>query len=186
MYKRQVHWIKAEIHDYILRNWRIVKVATTKAQRKLFFNLRGAKKHLSWLTVEETNAIAKDLGVSPKEVTRMESRLSASDLAYDVDDGDKPAVAAPVSPSLYLKAENADPADLVAEERSQELAMSKLGEELIKLDERSRDIVQSRWLTEPKATLQQLATRYDVSAERIRQIESNAFKKLQRTIAPLA
>jgi RNA polymerase sigma-32 factor len=181
-----VHWIKAEIHDYILRNWRIVKVATTKAQRKLFFNLRGAKKHLSWLTVEETNAIAKDLGVSPKEVTRMESRLSASDLAYDVDDGDKPAVAAPVSPSLYLKAENADPADLVAEERSQELAMSKLGEELIKLDERSRDIVQSRWLTEPKATLQQLATRYDVSAERIRQIESNAFKKLQRTIAPLA
>tara|TARA_A100001037_G_scaffold273902_1_gene271168 strand:- start:2200 stop:3060 length:861 start_codon:yes stop_codon:yes gene_type:complete len=179
-----VHWIKAEMHDYILRNWRIVKVATTKAQRKLFFNLRSAKKHLAWLTPEETNAIAKDLGVAPKEVTRMEGRLTSSDLAFDSSEAeDEEAGALSVSPSFYLAADDCDPADIVDEERSQSMILDKLGKSLINLDERSRDIIESRWLNEPKATLEQLADRYGVSAERIRQIEKNAFKRLQQTIS---
>ena len=175
-----VHWIKAEIHEYVLRNWRIVKVATTKAQRKLFFNLRGSKKRLSWLTREETQAVAKDLGVSEQEVTRMEGRLAASDLAFDGYDADDDT--APASPSLYLSTDDNDPADLVAEQRQQADTSERLLQALGELDERSRDIVQSRWLVDSKATLHDLADRYEVSAERIRQLEKNAFKKLERAL----
>jgi RNA polymerase sigma-32 factor len=172
-----VHWIKAEMHEFILRNWRIVKVATTKAQRKLFFNLRGAKKRLAWLTNDETKALADELGVSTEEVTRMESRLAASDLAfdgYDSDDGD--TVTAPVH---FLPTEGNDPAELVAAENWYESSKNKLTEALDDLDERSRDIVASRWLKSDKDTLRELAGRYDVSAERIRQLEKNALKKLK-------
>ena len=175
-----VHWIKAEIHEYVLRNWRIVKVATTKAQRKLFFNLRGSKKRLSWLTPEETQAVANDLGVSEQEVTRMEGRLAASDLAFDGYDTDDDT--APASPSHYLSTDDNDPADLVAEQRQQADTSERLLQALGELDERSRDIVQSRWLADSKATLHDLADRYEVSAERIRQLEKNAFKKLERAL----
>jgi RNA polymerase sigma-32 factor len=179
-----VHWIKAEMHEFILRNWRIVKVATTKAQRKLFFNLRGSKKRLSWLTQEETKAVARDLGVSEQEVTRMEGRLAASDLAFDGYDTDDDA--APVAPAQYLRVDDADPADLVAQQRSEDHTSQQLAEGLMALDERSRDIVQARWLADTKATLHELAERYQVSAERIRQIEKNAFKKLQQSLEPAA
>ena len=173
-----VHWIRAEMHEFILRNWRIVKVATTKAQRKLFFNLRGAKKRLAWLTREETESVAKDLGVSTQEVTRMESRLSASDLAfdgYDTDDGDR-------APAHFLPIEGvagADPADLVDAENWANVSHTLLIEALQSLDDRSRDIIASRWLSDEKETLTDLAGRYGVSAERIRQIEGNALKKLK-------
>ncbi|MBH80966.1 MAG: RNA polymerase sigma factor RpoH [Gammaproteobacteria bacterium] len=179
-----VHWIKAEIHEYILRNWRIVKVATTKAQRKLFFNLRGSKKRLSWLTREETKAVAKDLGVSEQEVTRMEGRLASSDLAFDGYDADDDS--APVAPAAYLASETADPADLVAEQRRQEDNGARLAQALSELDERSQDIIQARWLGDRKATLHQLAERYEVSAERIRQIEKSAFKRLASALEPAA
>ncbi len=175
-----VHWIKAEMHEFILRNWRIVKVATTKAQRKLFFNLRGAKKRLAWLTTDETKAVAQELGVSTDEVTRMESRLAASDLAFDgyeSDDGD--TAGAPVH---FLPLEGADPADLVAAENWYENSKDKLTDALAGLDERSRDIIASRWLKSDKDTLHVLAERYGVSAERIRQVEKNALKKLQQTV----
>ena len=173
-----VHWIRAEMHEFILRNWRIVKVATTKAQRKLFFNLRGAKKRLAWLTREETESVAKDLGVSTQEVTRMESRLSASDLAfdgYDTDDGDR-------APAHFLPVEGAagaDPADLVDAENWANVSHTLLIEALQSLDDRSHDIIASRWLSDEKETLTDLAGRYGVSAERIRQIEGNALKKLK-------
>ena len=177
-----VHWIKAEMHEYILRNWRIVKVATTKAQRKLFFNLRSNKKRLSWLTGEETRAIAADLGVSEQEVTRMEGRLASSDMAFDgyadADDDDTA-----VAPAQYLAQENADPAELVAEEDLERDLSQRLGAALHELDDRSRDIVQRRWLSEDKVTLQDLAEEYQVSAERIRQIEKNALKKLKLSVA---
>ena len=174
-----VHWIKAEIHEFILRNWRIVKVATTKAQRKLFFNLRGAKKQLAWLSPEETKAIADDLGVSTQEVTRMEGRLAASDMAfdgYDSDDGE------PTSPAYFLAAPAADPADIVAEADYVEDSNEQLGAALSNLDERSRDILARRWLQDDKATLHELAEEYGVSAERIRQLEKNAMKKLRQAI----
>jgi RNA polymerase sigma-32 factor len=158
-----VHWIKAEMHEYILRNWRIVKVATTKAQRKLFFNLRSNKKRLAWLNQAETKAIADDLGVSEAEVTRMEGRLSASDWAFDADDNDDEQPSAPVH---FLIAPASDPASAF---------------EI--LDDRSRDIVQRRWLAEEKATLHELADEYGISAERIRQLEKNAMKKLKKAIA---
>ena len=175
-----VHWIKAEMHEFILRNWRIVKVATTKAQRKLFFNLRGAKKRLAWLTQDETKAVADELGVSTDEVTRMESRLAASDLAFDgyeADDGDTPT-----APVHFLPSEGADPADLVAAENWYESSRHKLAEALAGLDARSRDIVASRWLKSDKVTLRELADRYEVSAERIRQLEKNALKKLKLSV----
>ena len=170
-----VHWIKAEMHEYILRNWRIVKVATTKAQRKLFFNLRGAKKRLSWLNPAETKAVADDLGVSAAEVSRMESRLAAADVAFDGVGGEDDANA----PAQYLRASNADPADAVAAEDWRSTAQARLGEALAKLDERSREIIAARWLRDDKATLTNLAERYGVSAERIRQLEKNALKKLR-------
>jgi RNA polymerase sigma-32 factor len=179
-----VHWIKAEIHEYVLRNWRIVKVATTKAQRKLFFNLRGSKKRLAWLTREETQAVAKDLGVSEQEVSRMEGRLAASDLAFDGYEGEDDS--GPVAPAHYLRVNDADPADLVADERSRDASSEGLAQGLMQLDERSRDIVQARWLADSKTTLHELADRYQVSAERIRQIEKNAFKKLKQSLKTAA
>jgi len=179
-----VHWIRAEIHEFVLRNWRIVKVATTKAQRKLFFNLRSSKKRLAWLTREETKAVADDLGVSEQEVTRMEGRLAANDLAFDGYDTDDEA--APWAPAQFLRVDDADPADLVADERAHDDTSQRLAAGLLKLDDRSRDIVQARWLSDNKATLHELAERYQVSAERIRQIEKNAFKKLEQSLASAA
>ncbi len=174
-----VHWIKAEMHEFILRNWRIVKVATTKAQRKLFFNLRSAKKRLAWLTQAETESVANELGVSPEEVTRMESRLAGADLAfdgYDADDGESSA------PAHFLTVEGlagTDPAELVAAEDWSEASGELLHAAIAELDDRSREIIAARWLREKKATLAELAGRYGVSAERIRQLERNAMKKLK-------
>jgi len=172
-----VHWIRAEIHEYVLRNWRQVKIATTKAQRKLFFNLRKAKKHLGWLSADETEAVAKDLGVAPKDVRDMEQRLSANDMAYDAPaDADDEAAYAPAH---YLPAHNADPAALVEHEDTETQGNAELFEALKGLDARSQEILSARWLAENKATLHELADRFGVSAERIRQIEAAAIKKLR-------
>ena len=173
-----VHWIRAEIHEYVLKNWRIVKVATTKAQRKLFFNLRKNKKNLSWLSFDETQAVAKDLGVSTKDVTNMERRLTAHDASFDPVQisSDEDQV---FSPSAYLQSANADPADIIESEDWSNNSKTLMLEALKTLDERSRYIVQSRWLGENKMTLHELAKKYSVSAERVRQIESSAIKKLR-------
>ena len=172
-----VHWIRAEIHEYVLRNWRLVKIATTKAQRKLFFNLRRMKKNLSWLSAEETAAVARDLGVSPGEVTEMEKRLAARDLSFDPapETDDEEAY----SPAAYLAAPGADPAEAVESVDSAESSEQHLRGALGRLDARSRDIVQRRWMTDNKATLHELADEYGVSAERIRQIEVSALGKLR-------
>ena len=176
-----VHWIRAEIHEYVLRNWRLVKIATTKAQRKLFFNLRRLKKNLSWLSAEETLAVARDLGVSPGEVTEMEKRLAARDLSFDpAPEADDEEL---YSPAAYLPAPEADPAEQVEEAESEEDSSDRLRGALGRLDARSRDIVQRRWMTEDKATLHELAGKYGVSAERIRQIESSALGKLRGLMA---
>jgi len=176
-----VHWIRAEIHDYVLRNWRLVKVATTKAQRKLFFNLRRMKKNLSWLTQEETQAMARDLGVTPAEVTEMEQRLSARDLSFDPtpdsDDEDS------YGPSLYLPAPDSDPAVSAESEEWDSDVSSRLARAVARLDKRSQDIVRRRWIAEDKATLHELAAEYGVSAERIRQIESTAMNRLKGLMA---
>jgi RNA polymerase sigma-32 factor len=173
-----VHWIKAEIHEFILRNWRIVKIATTKAQRKLFFNLRSKKKNLGWLSNDEAEAIAEDLGVEVDQVVQMEGRLASQDTAYDApangDDED-----APTAPIYYLEDKSMDPAQMLEDsdwEESNEALLAK-GMEL--LDERSKDILVRRWLAEDKATLHDLADEYGVSAERIRQIEQAAMKKIR-------
>jgi len=172
-----VHWIRAEIHEFVLRNWRIVKVATTKAQRKLFFNLRKAKKSLAWLSTDETEAIAEDLGVNASEVTEMERRLAARDALFDpAPDADDESL---FTPAAYLPAPGADPASLVEDTDWHDDATSRMTDALEDLDERSRDILESRWLTDRKQTLHQLADKYGVSAERIRQIEANAIKKLR-------
>jgi RNA polymerase sigma-32 factor len=172
-----VHWIRAEIQEYVFRNWRVVKVATTKAQRKLFFNLRKAKKNLGWLSAEETDAVAKDLGVSRKEVTEMERRLAARDPAFDPSPaGDEERA---FSPADYLPSPDSDPAVLVEEADWESDAGNRMHEALSKLDERSRHILESRWLTEKKQTLLELGDQHGVSAERIRQLESNAIKKLR-------
>ena len=177
-----VHWIKAEIHEYILRNWRIVKVATTKAQRKLFFNLRGAKRSLSWLSAEEAQAVADDLGVNVQEVQRMEGRLSNRDLAFDApSDSDDDDVWQ--SPQYYLEDHSGDPAQAVESEDWQQSSEDGLYLALEELDARSRDILARRWLAENKATLHELAAEYGVSAERIRQLEQAAMKKLRASIA---
>ncbi|MEM9254391.1 MAG: RNA polymerase sigma factor RpoH [Pseudomonadota bacterium] len=177
-----VHWIKAEMHEFILRNWRIVKVATTKAQRKLFFNLRSQKKSLSWLSPEEAEAIAEDLGVEVREVYRMEGRLTSRDLAYEQPrDGDEDSDWQ--APQHYLEDLDADPALAVEAEDWQESSERELHTALDALDDRSRDILARRWLAEDKATLQELADEYQVSAERIRQLEQNAMKKLRTAIA---
>lgn len=173
-----VHWIRAEIHEYVLRNWRIVKVATTKAQRKLFFNLRKAKKSLAWLSHAETQAVAADLGVSPKEVTEMERRLSAREAVFDPAPDSRDDDRA-FSPSAYLCSPNSDPADLVEKTDWHDDATTRMTEALETLDERSRDILQSRWLSDDKPTLHELADVYGVSAERIRQVEASAIKKLR-------
>lgn len=177
-----VHWIKAEMHEYILRNWRIVKVATTKAQRKLFFNLRSAKKSLAWLTPEETSAIAADLGVEEAEVQRMEGRLASRDVAFDMpndaDDDD-----AWQAPQNYLEDHSTDPALAVESEDFRQDSEGRLHTALAELDARSRDIVARRWLAEQKATLHELAAEHGVSAERIRQLETNAMKKLKVALA---
>jgi RNA polymerase sigma-32 factor len=177
-----VHWIRAEMHEFILRNWRIVKVATTKAQRKLFFNLRKSKKRLGWMNAEEVRVVAQDLGVPEATVREMESRLSGRDIGFeapaDADDDDKPA------PAAFLVDEGADPYDNLAEEDASKNQMGALSSALGNLDNRSRDIIQRRWLAEDnKATLQDLADEYGVSAERIRQIEANAMKKMRVAIA---
>ena len=177
-----VHWIKAEIHEYVIKNWRIVKVATTKAQRKLFFNLRGQKKRLGRLSMEEAQRVADDLGVTAIQVKEMEGRLGAYDASFDGptnDDEDSTVV----SPAAYLHSDNSDPADLLAEQDQQERESRQLGSALMALDERSRDILERRWLADQKSTLQDLANEYGVSAERIRQLENNAIKKLRNAIA---
>ncbi len=173
-----VHWIKAEMHEYILRNWRIVKIATTKAQRKLFFNLRSAKKSLGWLNNDEAAAVARDLGVDVAEVRRMEGRLSAADVAFDAgtDEDDETARFAPVH---YLEDRRFDPERALEDSDWEAASHDRLGHALAALDERSREIVQRRWLDEPKATLHELAARFGVSAERIRQLEQGAFRKLR-------
>jgi RNA polymerase sigma-32 factor len=178
-----VHWIRAEIHEYVLRNWRLVKIATTKAQRKLFFNLRKFKKNLGWLSESETLAIAQDLGVSASEVTDMEQRLSSRDLSFDpapdADDEDSSAY----SPSAYLQNPDADPSIAVEREQWDEDTADRLAQAMETLDDRSQHILRSRWMTEEKATLHELASQYGVSAERIRQIEANAIKKLRGMVA---
>jgi len=175
-----VHWIRAEIHEYVLRNWRLVKVATTKAQRKLFFNLRKAKKHLGWLTKDETEAVAKDLGVTTREVTEMERRLYGHDVSFEPDPDDDESYA----PIAYLPSPGADPAELVESADWESDAHDRLGNALDELDERSRSIVKRRWLGEKKATLHELAAEYQISAERIRQIEANAMTKLKGYMSP--
>jgi RNA polymerase sigma-32 factor len=172
-----VHWIRAEIHEYVLRNWRLVKVATTKAQRKLFFNLRRMKKNLTWLSAEETSAVARDLGVSTAEVSEMERRLSARDLSFDVtSDNDEEDS---YGPAAYLPANDADPAEQVEAEEWSDSSHERLHAAMERLDDRSRAIVQRRWMTDDKATLHELADEYGVSAERIRQIEAGAIAKLK-------
>jgi RNA polymerase sigma-32 factor len=172
-----VHWIRAEIHEYVLRNWRIVKVATTKAQRKLFFNLRKNKKSLAWLSNDETHAVADDLGVSPEEVTEMERRLSSRDAVFDPGpDADDEQM---FTPAAYLPSPDSDPAVLMEDLDWHDDATSRMTEALTNLDDRSRHILQTRWLAEEKQTLHELADQYGVSAERIRQIENNAIRKLR-------
>src|ERR1700737_2792631 len=172
-----VHWIRAEIHEYVLRNWRLVKIATTKAQRKLFFNLRRMKKNLTWLSAEETAAVARDLGVTPSEVTEMEKRLAARDMSFDPtpESDDEEAY----SPASYLAAADSDPAESVENAEGALDSSDRLANALSRLDDRSRDILQKRWMADDKATLHELADKYGVSAERIRQIEANALGKLR-------
>ncbi len=175
-----VHWIRAEIHEYVLRNWRLVRIATTKAQRKLFFNLRRVKPNLGWLSAAETRAVAKDLGVTPAEVTDMEQRLAARDASFDpVPVGDEEDS---YGPAAYLAAPGADPAVTVLDDEQTEDSHSQLVQGLETLDDRSRSILKRRWLVEPKATLQELAAEYGISAERIRQIEAAAFTRLRRLL----
>jgi RNA polymerase sigma-32 factor len=179
-----VHWIRAEIHEYVLRNWRLVKIATTKAQRKLFFNLRRMKKNLTWLSAEETAAVARDLGVTVGEVTEMEKRLAARDMSFDpTPESDEEEV---YSPAAYLPSPDADPAEQVESAESSEDESDRLQEAMERLDARSREIVQRRWMTDDKATLHELAGKYGVSAERIRQIESSAIGRLRGLMAAAA
>lgn len=175
-----VHWVKAEIHEFILRNWRIVKVATTKAQRKLFFNLRRAKKRLGWMNNREVDQVAKDLGLEAAVVRQMEERLGVSDEAYDGmdDSNDSPQV----SPVRYLEDTRSDPALVVEQHKTEVSSLKSLRSALDKLDPRSADIVAQRWLQDQKATLQQLAEKYGISAERVRQVEKNALKKMRVTM----
>ena len=177
-----VHWIKAEIHEYVIRNWRIVKIATTKAQRKLFFNLRSLKKSSKKLTLEEASSIANDLNVTPEQVLEMEGRLTAYDAAFEAqgdDDDDTPHTA----PALYLEDNRYDPARLIEEEDYEEQSTTALHEAMDQLDDRSRNILQRRWLDDDKSTLHELAAEYNVSAERIRQLEKNAMEKIKTAMS---
>jgi len=178
-----VHWIRAEIHEFILRNWRVVKVATTKAQRKLFFNLRSSKKRLGWLNQKEINEVAKDLGVKPSEVVEMEKRMSNYDASFDghTNDDDESVYA----PAYYLENTVAGPEELVETAQINHENQSALHKAIALLDDRSKDIIAKRWLAEDKSTLHELAAVHDVSAERIRQIENNAMKKLRESFEPV-
>ncbi len=179
-----VHWIRAEIHEYVLRNWRLVKVATTKSQRKLFFNLRRMKKNLTWLSEDETKAVARDLGVDVSDVREMEQRLSARDMSFDpTPESDEEDT---YSPAMYLPASHADPAIEVEREEWDEDSSDRLSIALEKLDERSRTILKRRWMTDDKATLHELADEYGISAERVRQVETNAISKLKGLMAAAA
>jgi len=177
-----VHWVRAEIHEFVLRNWRIVKVATTKSQRKLFFNLRSKKKRLGWLNQEEVNNVAEDLGVKPEVVMEMESRLSGQDIGFDLTAADDDEDSHHFAPAAYLTDDSNDPALVVEQSDWSSEATGNLSSAMEQLDERSRTILQERWLTEDKSTLHELAARYDVSAERIRQLEKNAIGKLKKSM----
>ena len=170
-----VHWIKAEIHEFILKNWRIVKIATTKPQRKLFFNLRSAKKRLGWMNEAEIADVARDLGVAPEVVRQMESRMASHDEAFELDPDDEDGY----SPSQYLDDPEIDPATVVEASNFEQVQRQRLAAALKNLDERSREIVQRRWLSEKKTTLRELADQFGISAERVRQLEQNALKKLK-------
>ncbi|WP_407331709.1 RNA polymerase sigma factor RpoH [Enterovibrio sp. 27052020O] len=177
-----VHWIKAEIHEYVLRNWRIVKVATTKAQRKLFFNLRKSKKRLGWFNADEVNLVAEQLGVDASEVREMESRLAAQDAGFDggADDDEREG---PVAPVFFLEDKSSDVATNLEAQNWEDHANRRLAQAMSGLDERSQHIIRSRWLDDDnKATLQELADHYQVSAERIRQLEKNAMRKLKEAV----
>ena len=176
-----VHWIKAEIHEFILKNWRIVKIATTKAQRKLFFNLRSKKKNTGWLTDEEAKRIAKELDVSVKEVMHMENRLNSADSSFDVPTDEEDNEKA-FSPSQYLEDNTFNPEDITEQKNYEEVNHTALLKNISALDKRSQDIIRARWLEDNKITLNELADRYSVSAERIRQIEATAFKKLKTAL----
>jgi len=180
-----VHWIKAEIHEYVLRNWRIVKIATTKAQRKLFFNLRKSKKRLGWFNNGEVETVARELGVEPSEVREMESRLAAQDATFEFSADDDDNSNSYSAPMLYLEDKHSDLADNVEAQNWENHTSQRLGYALSSLDERSQHIVRSRWLDDQKATLQELADMYNVSAERIRQLEKNAMKKLKEAVGDL-
>ncbi|NHC02265.1 RNA polymerase sigma factor RpoH [Acinetobacter sp. 187] len=174
-----VHWIKAEIHEYVIRNWRIVKIATTKAQRKLFFNLRSLKKSSKKLTLDEAKSIANDLNVTPEQVLEMEGRLTAYDAAFEAQGDDDDEGSTYVAPALYLEDNRYDPARLVEEEDYEQQSTSALHDAMDQLDDRSRNILQRRWLDDDKSTLHELAAEYNVSAERIRQLEKNAMDKIK-------
>ena len=176
-----VHWIKAEIHEFILKNWRIVKIATTKAQRKLFFNLRSKKKNTGWLTDEEAKRIAKELDVSVKEVMHMENRLNSADSSFDVPTDEEDNEKA-FSPSQYLEDNSLNPEDITEQKNYEEVNHTALLKNISALDKRSQDIIRARWLDDNKITLNELADKYSVSAERIRQIEATAFKKLKTAL----
>lgn len=178
-----VYWIRAEIHEFVLRNWRIVKIATTKAQRKLFFNLRRSKKRLAWFNKEEVESVAKDLGVSTKDVYEMESRLTGSDIGFDNSNDDDDSDFIYPSPATYLEDMSHEPSAAIEKENHSEYENTRLKNALATLDERSQDIVKRRWLDETKSTLQDLASQYSISAERIRQLENNAIKKLRLAMA---
>ena len=177
-----VHWVRAEIHEFILRNWRIVKVATTKAQRKLFFNLRSKKQRLGWLNQEEVNGIAEDLGVKPEVVQEMESRLSGQDIGFDLSAVDDEEESHHFAPAAYLTDASKDPALTIEQNDWNSENNSNLGDALATLDERSRTILEERWLSDNKSTLHELAARYGISAERIRQLEKSALGKLKKTL----
>ena len=177
-----VHWVRAEMHEFILRNWRIVKVATTKAQRKLFYNLRSKKQRLGWLNQDEVNAVAEDLGVKPETVLEMESRLSGSDIGYDLTAADDDEDSNHFAPAAYLTDESNDPALTIEQDDWESEASNSLSSAMQQLDDRSRTILQERWLADKKSTLHDLAARYDVSAERIRQLEKNAIGKLKKSL----
>ena len=175
-----VHWVKAEIHEYVLKNWRIVKVATTKAQRKLFFNLRKNKHRLAWFNEDEIQKVADDLGVSPQEVREMESRMTGQDLGFDLPVGEDDSEA--YTPSMYLEDNSSNFADELEDEEQMGEATAQLAYALSMLDERSQDIIKTRWLDENKATLQELADKYNISAERVRQLENAALKKIKDAV----
>lgn len=171
-----VHWIKAEMHEFILRNWRVVKVATTKAQRKLFFNLRGAKKRLGWMNVQEVSHVADALGVDPEVVRQMEGRLASHDESFEVNVGDEDDS---LAPAQYLEDSHSDPAILVEQNTIDSFNHTKLMQAFKQLDARAREIIQQRWLVDKKLTLHELARQFGISAERVRQLEKNALKKLK-------